>query len=233
MLVGRMPAQAQRVRRRLAVRWCRRVRWDRHAHSQPRPGRMRNEQSRMSPSPQPIARPMIPARPSAAGHAEVSDKTLVDVAPPPGRSGSKSSGNRVVGLLVVRPCVLVRRVIRTGHPAAGQADHKARPVVIAVPPAQAVLAVLRLRPDLRKAVEVLASRGRPVWACSRRSHGQALAGDHGTLPLGDGNAGRARSTILESTPDGPGAETGNVSTAHHQNRSPAGRRRSVGGDRSG
>ena len=68
MLVGRMPAQAQRVRRRLAVRWCRRVRWDRHAHSQPRPGRMRNEQSRMSPSPQPIART---GEPGAAGRAHV------------------------------------------------------------------------------------------------------------------------------------------------------------------
>ena len=32
--------------------------------------------------------------------------------------------------------------------------------------------------------------------------------------------GAVRSIILESIPGGAGAETGNVSTAHHQNRSP-------------
>jgi hypothetical protein len=188
MLVGRMPAQAHRVRRRrLAVRWCRQLRWVRHDASQPRPGRMRNEQSRMSPSPQPIASPMSQARPV---EPTFSDQALVHVAPFPGRSRCKPSGDGVVGLLVVRPGVLPRRVIRTGHPPAGQADHKARPGVIAVLAATAVLAVFCLRPDLREAGEVLASRGRPVRAYSRRSHSQALAGHHGTLPLRDGNAGR-------------------------------------------
>jgi hypothetical protein len=68
MVVGRVPAQAHRVRRRLAVRWCRRLRWVRHDASQPHPGPMRNEQSRMSPSPQPIA---SADEPGAAGPANV------------------------------------------------------------------------------------------------------------------------------------------------------------------
>jgi hypothetical protein len=62
MLVSRVPARARRVRRLLAVRWCR------HEISQPRPGRIRNNQSRKSPSPQPIASADAP---SAAGHAGV------------------------------------------------------------------------------------------------------------------------------------------------------------------
>jgi hypothetical protein len=62
MLVGRVPARARRVRRLLAVRWCR------HEISQPRLRRIRNNQSRMSPSPQPIA---SPHESGAAGRAEV------------------------------------------------------------------------------------------------------------------------------------------------------------------
>ena len=61
MLVSRVPARARRVRRRLALRWCR------HEISQPRPGRIRNDQSRMSPSPQPIA---SAHEPGTAGRAE-------------------------------------------------------------------------------------------------------------------------------------------------------------------
>src|SRR5271165_1686726 len=67
-----------------------------------------------------------------AGAATGSDETLVDVAPSPARSRLQASGDRVVGLLVVRPGVAVRRVIGTGHPATGQADHKSRLAVLVV-----------------------------------------------------------------------------------------------------
>jgi hypothetical protein len=157
MRVSRVPARAWRVRRGIALRWCR------HEVSQPRSGRIRNSRSRMSPSPQPIA---STEEPDATGRAtKGSDETLVDVAPSPCLSRPESSGHRVVGLLVVRPGVPVRRVIRTGHPAAGQADDKARLAVRAVP---AVPAVIGLRRGARKAVEVLTSRGRPVRAYGRR-----------------------------------------------------------------
>ena len=61
MLVSRVPARALRVRRRLALRWCR------HEISQPRLGRIRNNQSRMSPSRQPIASADAPATGGRAG----------------------------------------------------------------------------------------------------------------------------------------------------------------------
>jgi len=67
-----------------------------------------------------------------------SDGTLVHVAPSPRRIQRKTGRDRMVGLLVVRPGVLVRRVIGTGDPAASQADHKARMVVQAVPAVPAV-----------------------------------------------------------------------------------------------
>jgi hypothetical protein len=136
MLHSGMPARAGRVRRRIALRWCG------HAPSQPRPGRIRNDRSGMSPSRQPIAS----GRGAGAGRCgrgptRGSEETLVDVAPSPGRSRRKPSGDRVVGLLVVRPGVLVRRVIGTGHPAAGQADHKAHRGARAVPAVPAVSVV--------------------------------------------------------------------------------------------
>jgi hypothetical protein len=49
MLASGVPARARRVPQWLAPRWCR------HGVSQPRPGRMRNDRSRMSPSLQQIA----------------------------------------------------------------------------------------------------------------------------------------------------------------------------------
>jgi hypothetical protein len=61
MLVSGVPARARRIRRRLAARCCRhKVAFPQSAAcsftpSQPPPGRSRNDESRMSPSPQPIA----------------------------------------------------------------------------------------------------------------------------------------------------------------------------------
>jgi len=61
MLVSGVPARARRIRRRLAARCCRhKVAFPQSAAcsfipSQPPPGRLRNDESRMSPSPQPIA----------------------------------------------------------------------------------------------------------------------------------------------------------------------------------
>ena len=55
-----------------------------------------------------------------------SDETLVDIAPSPRRSRREPGRDRMVGFLVVRPGVPVRRVIGTGHPAAGQADDESR-----------------------------------------------------------------------------------------------------------
>ena len=94
------------------------------------------------------------------------DETLVYVAPSPRPSRRKAGGDRVVSLLVVRLGVLVRRVIGTGDPAAGQADHKA---CLAVSAAPAVLTVAGLRPDRRNAVEVLTSGCCPVQAYGRRA----------------------------------------------------------------
>src|ERR1700722_3999274 len=62
-----------------------------------------------------------------------SDEALVHVTPSPRRVLRETGGDRVVGLLVVRPGVPVRRVIGTGDPAAGPADHKARLAVLGRP----------------------------------------------------------------------------------------------------
>jgi hypothetical protein len=77
-----------------------------------------------------------PSYAEPAGHPNGSDETLVDVAPSQARSRPQASDHRVVGLLVVRSGVVVRRVIGTGHPAAAQADDEGRRavrVVLAVP----------------------------------------------------------------------------------------------------
>jgi len=66
------------------------------------------------------------------------DETLVDVAPSPRWPRREPGGDRMVGFLVVRPGVPVWRVIGTGHPAAGQADHKARRVTREAPAVRAV-----------------------------------------------------------------------------------------------
>src|SRR4029077_15986325 len=70
----------------------------------------------MSPSPQPIA---STNELGVAGRAtKGSDETLVNVARSPCRSRRKPSGDRVAGLLAVRPGVLIRRVepTRTARP---------------------------------------------------------------------------------------------------------------------
>jgi hypothetical protein len=69
-------------------------------------------------------------------HPAGSDEAPVDVAPSPVRSRLQASDHRVVGLLVVRSGVVVRRVIGAGDPAAGQADDESRRApraVLAVP----------------------------------------------------------------------------------------------------
>ena len=96
---------------------------------------------RMSACPAPAADPdqLAPGycrRAFQRRHPTGSDETLVDVAPSPACSRLQGGDHRVVGLLVVRSGVVVRRVIGTGHPAAGQADDESRRairVVLAVP----------------------------------------------------------------------------------------------------
>jgi hypothetical protein len=92
MLGSRVPARARRARRRVAVRWCR------HETSQPRPRRMGNDQSRMSPSPEPIAstgapvaagrrRPRRGSRRDAGGRSTIARPIRAQARPrPDGRS---------------------------------------------------------------------------------------------------------------------------------------------------
>jgi hypothetical protein len=104
MRVGRVPAQARRDRRRLDGRWCCRGRWDRHKRSQPHPGRRRNDQSRMSPSPRPIASTGDPRlRRGAGGHSTISGLRPASAQrrsggrsprSEPGRAGSATHPNR-------------------------------------------------------------------------------------------------------------------------------------------
>ncbi len=86
----------------------------------------------------------------------------MNVAPSPGRSRREAGGDRVIRFLVVRPGVLVRRVIGAGHPAAGQADREAGLPVRLVP---AVPAGIGQGRDRREAVEVPAARSpsRSSW----------------------------------------------------------------------
>jgi hypothetical protein len=129
-----------------------------------------------------------------------SDGTLVDVAPSPRRIQRKTGSDRMVGLLVVRPGVLVRRVIRTGHPAAGQADHKVRPAARGARTVPAVPAAARPGPHPRKPVKMLTPRGHPVRAHGRRAQARALTRNHGDLPQRDGNTRPGRPVSHESTP---------------------------------
>src|SRR6266498_5012163 len=105
-----------------------------------------------------------------------SHDALVDVAPPPSRAWLAGGNNRVVGLLIVRLGVLVRRGIRAGHPAARQAQPQRDPAVAAGQARLAAgrprLTAGRPRLGLTDRRQVLARRRLPVPYCgvNRWSH---------------------------------------------------------------
>ena len=84
-----------------------------------------------------------------------SDGALMDIAPTLAGVVPEWDGDGMVGLFVMGLGVLVWGVVGAGHPAAGQADHKGRPAVRAVP---AVPAVIQQGRDRLEPVEVLTVR---------------------------------------------------------------------------